>query len=175
MKYIFISLVLLLSSCQTFKQWQTKGIEKKWLDTTTQKKDSSEVLKKDTTKLNALVDSTKRGIDNVIDSTYTANQTKPCPQIRDTIIVEVEKYLDNKFKPKVENLPVYKDDSLGIDNPNYNLKILYKKGKLFYKISYKQCIINTPYVWYKNWWWIWLIAGFSLGVFIMWLANKSTK
>lgn len=177
MKHLLFVIVIIgiISSCQTFKQWQRKGIINKWLDTTTHNRQSFMSLEKDTNKLNALVDSTEKGINNVIDSTYTANQNKPCPQIRDTIEKEVIKYLDKKFKPEIDKLPVFKDDSLTINNESYTLEILYKNGKLGYKLTYKKCTINTPYVWYKEWWWIWIIISFGLGIFIMYLANKSTK
>ncbi len=172
MRYIFIILVIGLSSCQTHKQWTRKGIINKWLDTTKVKEDSSKSLDKDTNRIKAIVDSTNEGVDNVIDSTYEANKEKPCPEIRDTITKEVIKYLNRTLKPKLNDLPVYKNDSLTIDKENYSLKILYKNGKLGYKLTYKQCTINTPFIWYKDYWWIWLIIGFISGIIITYFIRK---
>lgn len=193
MKYLFIGLIMFLFSCQSFKQWKDKGISKGWYKENPIKLDTNKTLVIDTGAIINILDSSNNKINHEIDSSFigfinTSNNSKDSTWIksinkhiydynslREKIKKEVTKEFKNSLKPKIIKVPFFKDDSLLIKKEELTILALYKNGKLDIKVQGQTNTIITPIPFYKEYWWIWAILAFALGIFVMWLAKYKLR
>lgn len=173
---VLLSLILIFTSCRSFKQWKQEGIRKGWYKETPVDTNITKDLVKDTNAINALIDTTAKDITKIIDSTFKASKS-PCDSnklnaIRDTIIIKTTKYLQNKVKPRIIKMPVFIDDSMYVDIQNIRVKVYFKDGKISARVSGSCNEIITPLRWYEEYWWVFLIIGMILGILLFWIVKQ---
>lgn len=169
-KLVFILLLLNIFSCQTYKKWYEKGTKKGWIKDTVLVKDTVKILIKDTLFLNKLADSTNKSIEFTIDSIFNL---KDSLKVDSLLKIKLKQNIKSKIITKIRTIPIYKDDSLIINNSTYNAKILVIKGKIFYKIKVKPQIIKNDVKWYQvENFWILIIIGMFVGILLALLIKK---